>query len=482
MEITMEPKNVLHFFQEIEQIPRGSGNEKALSDWLVAFAKERNLEVKQDVEHNVIIKVPATAGYEDRPIVILQGHMDMVCEKTPESNHDFTKDPIELIVDGEWLRANGTTLGADNGIAVAMALAVVDDKSIAHGPLEILITTSEETGMNGAAAVKGADLDGKYLINIDTEIEGEFVVSCTGGCRVTMRLPLIEETTDELFTVGLTVKVDGLLGGHSGIEIYKQRANANQILARALYNLGKKFDFQIASFTGGTKHNAIPRISTAELAVRVEDVAAIKEELAHLSALMKTEYTPQDPDLAILVTEGDTPAEVLEADASEALISFLVAAPHGVLGVSKTIDNLVETSENLAIVEETEDNIEILVSIRSSNANALEHAKDRLIILADTLGLSAEVAGSYPAWQYEPGSPLEIQTTTIYEKITGKKAIINAIHAGLECGLLKGELPDTQMISFGPTIENAHTPQERLHIESAHNIFEFLKVLLKEIK
>ncbi len=478
----IEANKVMSFFAEIEKIPRGSGNEQAVSDYLVAFAKARGLSVTQDEALNVIIRKPASAGYETHPTVILQGHMDMVCEKSPTSTHDFETEGIELVTKGEWLYANETTLGADNGIAVAMALAILDDTTLEHGPIEALFTTSEETGMNGAHALDGSQLSGQYLLNIDTEVEGEFIVSCAGGCHVSIDIPLLRHKCEPEYTKGLKISVEGLLGGHSGIEIHKQRANANQLLARFLYDLTKTYKYDLASFKGGTKHNAITRQAEAILAVREADVEALKEEALKKAQIFAAEFTPQDSDITIVVTEIEAPDQVFAAVTTTALISFLYLAPHGVVGMSKRLDNLVETSLNLAVVKEEDRYVHMVISLRSLSKEPLNYLKHRLLLLAKTLGIKASISGGYPAWEYEPSSSLETQAIALYKEMTGQNPTVTAIHAGLECGLLKAQLPTTQMISFGPTIENAHTPQERLHLPSVERIYHYLLQLLKVLK
>ena len=482
MKINVQSEKVLQFFHNISQIPRESSNEKAVSDYIVQFAKDRKLEVSQDAVYNVIIKKPASKGYENSPTVILQGHLDMVCEKSHDSTHDFAADPIANIIDGEWMHADNTTLGADNGIGVAMALAVLDDDSLAHGPSEALFTTTEETGMSGAAAVKPGQLTGKYLINIDTEVEHEFIVSCAGGCHVIVSIPLLRENVLPNFNTGLTITVAGLKGGHSGIEINQQRANSNQILTRILYDLQKQYPYNLATFKGGTKHNAIPNKTVATIAVRQEDVEPIKKLLAYYQGMYRSEYTPQDAELTISVDRVDVPEIVYADDTVEALLSYLYLAENGVHSVSKTIPNLVETSNNLAVVKEETHSISILVSIRSSNLNSLEYIAKKMMLLAGVLGVSATKTDGYPAWQYDKGSTLEKQALALYEKVTGHKPVVNAVHAGLECGLLKGVLPDTEMISFGPTITGAHTHKEQCHLPSVENIYMYLKELLKELK
>lgn len=478
----MSNNKTIAYFEQMNQIPRGSGNEKGVSDWLVQFAKDRQLEVEQDEALNVIIRKPATPGYESRPSIILQGHMDMVCEKSDASTHDFTKDPIEHIIDGDWLHANETTLGADNGIAVAMALAILDDHSVAHGPLECLFTTSEETSMVGANAIKEGQLKGQYLLNIDTEEEGEFVVSCAGGCGVTVEIPRLRDNRDTQFTKALKLTISGFLGGHSGIEINKERANGNQILGRLLYELALQYNFQLAYFEGGTKHNAIPRVGSATILLKEDDVTPVTNWIKAKVKNYRHEYTPQDENIDILLSEAELPDTVYGGDTAESLLTFLYLAPNGVFAMNHSLKGLVETSNNIAIVKETEHTINVSVSIRSLSGSSLDFLVKKFQLLASTLGLPISVGEGYPAWEYEPGSKLEEQAIAIYEQVTGQKPLVTAIHAGLECGLLKAVMPNTEMISFGPTITHAHTPQERVSLSSVDRIYTYLVALLKELK
>lgn len=472
---------VIEFFKAINQIPRTSGHEEAISNWLLAFAKERGLTASQDQAWNVIIQKAPSPGCENKPALILQGHIDMVGEKAPNSKHDFLRDPIECIIDGDWMHANQTTLGADNAIGVAMALAVLDSPDLAHGPLTALFTTNEEVGMDGALALKAGQVNGQYLLNIDTEVEGEFIVSCAGGSRVDFEIPALKERHGLAFNKALTLSVDGLLGGHSGMEIHKQRANANVILARMLTKLRQQYAIQIASFQGGTKHNAIPRQSQATILIREEDQDAIQNLVAYYAKALAHEFSHQDPDLAINLAEVDMPTYVFIGDTVDALLSFLILAPHGVHAMAKAFPNLVETSDNIAIVEEKKHSIHILVSIRSSNKTSLEFMEDKFLTLGRLLGIKASLAGSYPAWEYDAGSSLEEQATSLYKKLTGTEPTVTAVHAGLECGILKGILPNTQMISFGPTITGAHTPQERVNLPSVERIYTYLVELIKEL-
>ena len=473
--------NVLHWFRHISQIPRESGNEQGISNFLMQFAKDRDYEAEQDEELNVIIRANATPGYEQHPPIILQGHIDMVAEKSADSSHDFAKDPIELIEEGEWLHANETTLGADNGIAVAMALAVLDDTSIPHGPLECLFTTNEETGMNGAMAVKGDRLHGKYLLNIDTEQEHEFIVACAGGCRLDLTLP----TNPVATPAGLTafrITVDGLLGGHSGIEIDKQLGNAVTILARLIVEAHRESPISLSHFTGGSKHNAIPRFAEATILCKASDATAVQAHIQANADIIRHELTPQDPGLQVKVTPCDTPATIYADAQAQAFLQFLYLAPHGVFGMSKKLEGLVDTSNNIAIVEDHDTQLDILISVRSLTMSQLAYLRDRIMALATTLGFTASEQGRYPAWEYERGSRLEEQAIALYKEVIGVDPHVTAVHAGLECGLLKAQLPNTQMISFGPTILGAHTPKERLHLPAVDTVSKFLLTLLEKLQ
>ncbi|MDU2117292.1 MAG: M20/M25/M40 family metallo-hydrolase [Veillonella sp.] len=451
METIVQAKRVLEIFKEMSQIPRESGNEKGISDYIVNFAKNLGLEVHQDEIFNVVIKKAASPGYENRPSIILQGHIDMVCVKDHDSNHDFSKDPIANIIEGEWMHADHTTLGADNGMGAAMMLALLEDESQQHGPMQLLFTTNEET-------------------------------SCAGGCHVHVKIPLLRDNNQPGYDAGLSITVTGLKGGHSGIEINEQRANANQVLTRVLYDIQQQYPISLASFEGGVKHNAIPSKAVAVLSVRSEDVAAIKTLLAYQEKQYQHEYSVQDPGLTFVVEDVPTPEIVYAEDTTEALITYIYLAQDGVHSVSKSIPNLVETSNNIAIVRENQHTIEILISIRSSNSNSLEFLTKKMMLLAKALGVAAERTGGYPAWEYDKGSKLEEQAISLHNEMFDTPANVNAIHAGLECGLLKGVLPNTQMISFGPTIVSPHTPSERVHLPSVENVYVYLKALLAKLQ
>lgn len=471
----LKPKEVFKWFEQIDSIPRESGNEKQVSDFLVSFAKNRNLEVYQDNALNVIIKKPGTKGYEKSPAVIIQGHMDMVCEKTEDSKHDFKYDPIKLIVEGDILRADNTTLGGDDGIAVAYGLALLDSKDIPHPPLEILITTTEETGMNGAASVTNEYLSGKTLINIDSEEEGIFLVSCAGGLNTMTEFEIKKESSNGS---ALRINVSGLKGGHSGIEINKQRANAIKILGRILYEIKKECN--ITNINGGSKHNAISK--NAEATIVSKDTDKIKKAAEELYKNIKEEYRIEDPDIKISFEKIETPKDMFTKELTNDIIDFMITVPDGVQYVSKDIEGLVQTSLNIGILEEKDGKVIFTISIRSSLKSSLYEIVSKIDVIGERSNAKVKRISEYPAWEYDPTSKVREIAKNTYKSLTGKDAKINAIHAGLECGLLKRALPDVDMISFGPNIYDAHTPKEHMSISSVERTWEFMKKLLENIK
>lgn len=473
---------VLNFFKEMNQIPRGSGNEKAVSDWLVKFAKERNLEVIQDEALNVIIKKPASSGYEAAPTVILQGHMDMVCEKNQGTKHDFEKDPIEFIVDGDFIKANGTTLGADNGIAVAFALSILNRNDLAHPALEVLITTEEETGMGGALALNPEHLKGRMLINIDSEEEGVLLVSCAGGVRARISVPVeLEDATGGL--KALAVKIRGLKGGHSGMEINKERGNSNKMMGRFLMDLNSVVDFKLASVNGGAKMNAIPREADAIIMVKEEDIAKVKAKIDEWSEIFKNELQGIDDELALTVEASGEVSKVFSEDTKQKVLRAVFMMPNGVQTMSMSIPGLVQSSTNLGVVTTTENSVELDNAVRSSVASLKKSIKDQMIVLAEMLGAAIELESDYPEWEYKADSKIREIFVEVYEKTFGKKPEISAIHAGLECGLIgdkfNGEL---DQISFGPNMFDVHTPEERVSISSVERMYDYLLKVLAEIK
>lgn len=474
----LQPKSVFHFFEELTKIPHGSGDEKRISDYLVNFAKERNLEVIQDKSLNVIIRKPATKGYENAPTVIIQGHMDMVCEKVKESNHDFEKDPLKLRIDGDHLYATGTTLGGDDGIAVAYGLAVLDSKNMAHPSIEFVATTSEETGMYGAMGLDTSKLKGKILLNIDSEEEGIFLASCSGGVNPIVSIPTeYEKATGK----SIQIEIKGLNGGHSGMEIIKQRANANKLMGRVLYDLKKNIDFNLVEINGGSKHNAIALHATAVLTIDENKFNEVKEVCNKVEQAFQNEFRVEDPNIKVVVENIENREKQLTKKVTNNIINFLLLVPYGVQTMSKDIEGLVESSLNIGIVENKEDEIKITIAVRSSVSSLQLEVVNRIEALCLLVDARYVREDEYPAWQFDPESKIKDLCVDIYTKLY-EKPEVSAIHAGLECGLFKGTMKDTDMISFGPNLYDVHTPNEHLSISSVENIWKFLVELLKNIK
>lgn len=471
---SMESKEVFKWFNEINKIPRESGHEKEISDFLVKFAKDRNLEVYQDNAMNVIIKKKGTSGYENKPAVIIQGHVDMVCEKTKDSKHDFRKDPIEMILDGDILRANNTTLGGDDGIAIAMGMALLDSKDLPHPPIELLATTAEETGMDGAIAITGEHIDGKTMINIDGEEEGIFLVSCAGGMNTLTDFDIKKEKAEGH---ALKVEVSGLKGGHSGIEIIKQRANAIKLLGRLLYAVREYI--VISHIEGGAKHNAIAKHAEA-LAVS-KDINKVKKTLEEVAKNIKNEYRVEDPDMVINVSEVSDVKEAFTKELSNNVINFMMLVPDGVAYMSKDIEGLVQTSCNNGVLKEENGKLRFTISVRSSVESSSKEIGLKIESAAHMTKASFQMSNGYPAWEYDANSKVKDIALNVYKKVTGKDAKIEAIHAGLECGILKKPLPDVDMISIGPDIKDVHTPSEHLSISSVDRMWKFLKELVISI-
>lgn len=477
-----EPAEVFKYFGELSNVPRGSGNEKRVSDFLMEFAREHNLEAIQDEAYNVIIRKPGTRGYENSPGVILQGHMDMVCEKTPDSIHDFLKDPLQLrVVDGEWLYATDTTLGADDGIAVAMGMAIMASRDIPHPPMELLVTTSEETGMDGAMALDPANITGKTLINIDSEEEGILTVSCAGGCTAHVSIPLSWEKAPTGATA-LSIHIDGLLGGHSGIEINKWRANANKLLGRLLYKAGTKV--KLASVNGGSKHNAIARDAHAVLMVDPLEEENIRNLVGELEKTLQNEYKTADPGIHIGVeSQAEAPCRVMTEQCAKQVTCLLYLIPNGIQSMSMDIPGLVESSLNLGVVQTGDDAVELCTAIRSCVGSIKQNIYDRIEALGTLLGASMWAEGQYPEWQYDPDSKLRGICTEQHEKLFGQKPDVAAIHAGLECALFAEKFNGgLDMISVGPTMIGVHTAQEHLSISSTQRTWNYLQAILKALQ
>ncbi|OFJ66900.1 aminoacyl-histidine dipeptidase [Anaerococcus sp. HMSC065G05] len=467
----LQPKEVFHWFKEISNIPRESGNEKEISNFLVDFAKKRNLEYWQDDFLNVYIKKEASKGFENYPEVLLQGHMDMVCVKENGSDHDFSKDPIELVIDGEWLRANKTTLGADDGIAVAYALAILDDEKISHGPISVLITTGEETSMVGVNNLDTKKLnDPKYLLNIDSEEEGILTIGCAGGMDIKYSF---EKEYEKAHGEFISIELKNFQGGHSGMEIDKYKLNAIKGLVRIIDGLDS---YRIGKISGGVKRNAIPSEAFAIVEVddakkAIKNLEIIKDEIIH-------EYKNSDPKGEIIIEECKFDGEVLTRDLSEKIVNATMIVADG--PVKKYAGNLV-TSSNLGLIEEDDKKISFVILARSEVTSAKRFRRDVIKKQVEMFGAKVETSNEYPGWEREDSELLEMMKN-VWEKLNGEKPEVLTTHGGLECGLLKQNMNQTQMVSFGPEIEGAHSPEERVNIKSTENNYKFLIELLKELK
>ena len=475
----LQPSLVFKYFEEISQIPRGSKNEKGISDYLRNFGESLGLETIQDESLNIIIRKPATPGYENAPGVVLQGHMDMVCEKNKSTNHNFMKDPIKLRIDGDYVYATDTTLGADNGIAVAMGLAILASNDIAHPALELLVTVDEEAGMTGAMALDGSLVKGKYILNLDSEEEGYLLVSCAGGVTALSTLP-VEFVKPEATKKSYLLEVKGLLGGHSGMDIIKQRGNANKILGRLLNLLN--VDFDIAKVEGGSKNNAIPREADCVIMVNNDQIDEFTTQLKDITNIFKHELRTSDPGLEIACSETNTPELILNSASKDKVIKMLNLIPNGIQTMSMDIENLVESSTNLGVLRTTDSTVTFECAVRSSVKSLKEDITARMELLVTELGGNLELISDYPAWEYAKDSNLEKVCIEAYKNLTGKEPIIMALHAGLECGLLLDKIPNAEAISFGPNMYDVHTPNEHLSISSTENTWKYLLEVLKSIK
>lgn len=478
----LNPSDVFNYFEELTKIPRGSGNEKGVSDYLVSFAKKNKLEVIQDKADNIIIKKPGTKGYENSKTVILQGHMDMVCEKNSDIVHDFAKDPLKLRIEGDLVKATGTTLGSDNGIAVAMSMAILASEDIPHPPIEVLLTTGEETGMGGAVALEPENIKGRTLINIDSEQEGKLLVSCSGGVRTKVNLTIDwkDACTDKSAYI---VKLSGLKGGHSGMEINKGRANSNKLMGRILFDLEAKFDFDLWELAGGSKNNAIPREAEAGILIKNGDSSKLRAELNIWEGIFKNEFRLADPDVKIeLKASEKTIDKVFSQDIKMKAVKLLYLIPSGIQTMSMDIQGLVESSTNLGVVTTGADTVEYDSAIRSSVRSLKAYILSQTKLAAELLGAELTAYSDYPEWQYEPDSRIRTVFIDVYKKLYGKDPEIVAIHAGVECGLFKEKFGDIDMISFGPDLLDVHTTNEGMSISSVQRTWDYLKAVLAELK
>ncbi len=474
---------IFYHFEQISKIPRGSGNEKAISDYLLDFGKSLGLECIQDAALNIIIKKPASIGYENAPAVIIQGHMDMVCEKNSDKEHDFEKDPINLVVKGDYIYADRTTLGADDGIAVAYAMTLLEDNTIEHPAIEVLLTTDEEAGMSGAMALQPHYINGKIVLNLDSEEEGKLLVSCAGGIRTKSILPIewIDKKND---TIAYNLVIRGLKGGHSGMEIHLGRGNSNKLMGRLLKNIDKELDFNLVSLNGGSKNNAIPRESSSIITISQKDERKLLDIKRRVCEELKNEFSKKDPNLRVHLLEVEESIDkVFSDDSTKKAVDLLYMYPNGVNTVSSDIQGLTESSTNLGVVTTLENSIEYDSTARSSVSSLKDEIVTRSKCITEILGGKLVTESSYPEWPYKTDSKIREVCKDVYERMYEKTPEIVAIHAGVECGLFKEKLGnDVDMISFGPDIIDIHTPNEHISISSVERCYEYLLEVLKEIK
>ena len=474
---SFEPRPLWAHFDRILEIPRGSKDEDRIRRHVIGLADRHGLDHHTDAMGNVVVRKPGTAGRERAPATILQGHLDMVNEKDSDAAHDFASDPIRPRQDGEWLYATGTTLGADNGIGLAAMLALLEATEVPHGPLELLFTIDEETGLTGASGLDGSLLRGRRLINLDSEAEGEVTVGCAGGAGTVLRLPL---ESGPATGTALTMRLRGLRGGHSGIDIVLQRGNAVKIIARILNAANEMGVLRLARIEGGKMHNAIPR--EAEATALVEgDVAAVRAAIEAEAAAVRAELQPTDPDSSFEVAAAAAPDRAWTSQATATALRLLEGLPHGVLGMSPDIPGLVETSTNVATVSVEGDTLVIGTSSRSSVGSALTATRRRIAAVAGLAGAAVEQGHGYPGWKPDLKSPLLATVKAVQREVYGHEPGIAAVHAGLECGIIGEKVPGMDMVSIGPQIEAPHSPNERVHIESVGRFWRLVTALLDRL-
>ncbi len=478
--LSLKPHRIWHYFVEILDIPRPSNKEEKIIEYLLKFGKSQNLETLKDEAGNVLIRKPATKGKENVPSIVLQSHIDMVCEKNNDKVHDFENDPIEAYIDGDWVKANGTTLGADDGIGVASQLAVLEANDIAHGPIECLFTVNEEQGLTGAFELKPDFLKSRILLNLDSEDEGQLFIGCAGGMDTSIELPF-ELTPTPSNSKAYKIDVKGLLGGHSGDEIHKRLGNANKILNRFLWESAKRFDLGLAYFEGGNLRNAIAREGHAIICIPERHKDDFEESVDLFREHIKTHFKLTDSKVTFLLDTTDLPEKVLTKDSRDKFLNAVYACPHGVIAFSAEIPDFVETSTNLAAIRTMNEYFKITTSQRSSVENQKWNAANMVNSVFSLAGARVKHSGSYPGWQPNPDSKIVARTVESYKKLFNTEPEVLAIHAGLECGLIGDKYEGMDMISFGPTIKGAHSPDERLHIESTQKYWDLLIHVLEGI-
>lgn len=477
---SLAPQNVWKHFYSLTQIPRPSGYMQPVTDFLLNFGKKLGLESFTDEVGNVIIRKPATAGMENRKGVILQAHMDMVPQKNNDTVHDFEKDPIETYVDGDWLRARGTTLGADNGLGVAAILAILEDNTLKHGPLEALITKDEETGMYGAFGLKAGTLQGTILLNLDSEDEGELYIGCAGGMDVTASLEYKEVTPDE-GDVAVKVTLKGLRGGHSGLEINEGRANANKLLVRFLREAVASYEARLASWEGGNMRNAIPREAHAVVTIPAENEEELLELVKYCEDLFNEEYSVIETPISFTAERVELPQGEVPEEIQDNLIGAIFACQNGVMRMIPSVPDTVETSSNLAIISIKDGKAEVKILARSSSDSMKEYLVTSLESCFSIAGMKVVLSGGYSGWQPDVDSPILHAMKASYQQQFGVEPAVKVIHAGLECGIIGANVPGLDMISFGPTLRSPHSPDERAYIPSVPKFYDFLVATLEQI-
>lgn len=477
----LKPALLWKYFAEISKIPRGSKNEKKISAYIVQTAKSQGLEVKQDKCMNVVVKKPASLGRENVPSLCLQGHLDMVCEKNKETVHDFEKDPIELVRTGNMLMANGTTLGADNGVAVATNLAIMEDKSLVHGPLEFLFTVDEETGLTGANNLKPGQLESKTLMNLDSEEEGALYVGCSGG-RNTIGTWKVRYENAPGRSAAVALHVKGLRGGHSGLEIDKGRGNSIKILNRVLIALGN-VDARLSTIEGGNKSNAIPREAEALVYIPSRNLKKAKTIVEKYNAIIKAELSTVEPDLSVTleIVQMKRKGKVIKKAEQNMVTQTIAALPHGVTKMSADIPGLVETSTNVAIIRTEKKSIVLTTSQRSSVASEIDEILQSVAAVFELGGAKPNATEGYPGWKPNLESKILKTAKSTYQSLYGKDPLVKAIHAGLECGIIGEKFPGMDMVSFGPTLEGVHSPDEKIYIDTVEKFWNFLLGILKNV-
>ncbi len=475
----LQPKAVFDCFAQINQIPRPSNKEQKMGAFLVDFGRRLGLDTEQDAVGNVIIRKPATPGLENLKVTVLQSHMDMVCEKVAGLDFDFERDPIQTYIDGEWMRAKGTTLGADDGIGVAMQMAILQDDTIEHGPLECLFTVCEEEGLSGAMGIEPGFMKADYLINLDSEDEGLIFVSCAGGAttKITFHTKMEDAPQGAFF---FKVQVSGLTGGHSGDDIDKKRANADKLLVRLLAAM-EQYGLRIADIQAGGLHNAIPRDGFALCCVPQQHKEDVRILVNQMTAEFEEEFSATEPNLKVVLESAEGAAKVIDLSTAHRLITALVSVPNGVLAMDQEIPNFVQTSSNLASIHLEGSDLNIVTSQRSNLMSARHNASQMISGVFTLAGADVEVGDGYPGWKLNPQSPLLSITVESYKRIFGRDPEIRAIHAGLECGLFSLKYPNVDMVSFGPTLRGVHSPDERLLISTVQMVWDHLLEVLKNI-